>query len=141
MDIALWSGLEINIAISCASVPQLKAMFVKVIPKLGSYYGSSQTAYGTGASGRGTDARGGTHPGRSRNDENATAIGTAISDDNSGDQNKGGGIMVERAFEMQSMPVPDDGSEQNLVVTSWNTDCYAKRDDITSPSGGRSSPA
>lgn len=34
VDIALWSCLEINIAMICASVPSLKALFVKIMPRL-----------------------------------------------------------------------------------------------------------
>ena len=135
VDIALWSGLEINIAISCASVPQLKAMFVKVIPKLTTYY-SSSNGYGNGASERGTGARG-TQPHRSQTGKNASA--TATADKENPNERTKGGIMVERAFEMQSIPVPDDGSEQNLVVNGWNADCYAK-EDLNQPAGGRSSP-
>ncbi|KAI9900974.1 hypothetical protein N3K66_005236 [Trichothecium roseum] len=34
VDIAIWSGLEINIAIICACVPALKPLFVKFFPRL-----------------------------------------------------------------------------------------------------------
>ena len=110
-------------------------MFVKVIPKLTTYYGSNN--YGTGASGNGTGARG-THPHRSHNGSKTAATSTTDNDDSQG-QIKGG-IMVERAFEMQSMPVPDDGSEQNLVVNGWNADCYAKEDNTSIPRERANSP-
>ena len=109
-------------------------MFVKVIPKLTTYY-SSSNGYGNGASERGTGARG-TNPHRSQNGKNTS---TTASADKENPNARKGGIMVERAFEMQSIPVPDDGSEQNLVVNGWNADCYAK-EDPNQPAGGRSSP-
>ncbi len=173
VDIALWSGLEINLAICCASVPQLKAMFVKIIPKLNnSYDGSSQYPYGTGLSlsGRGgTTTIGGTRVTRPDRSFNGDGDGDSDDDDDDGvddtvatkpistdlrDQKEEGGggggtgasggiggILVQRAFEMQSMPMPDNGSEQNLMVSSWNVDCYSKGEGQTStPIGDRSSP-
>ncbi|RYP51488.1 hypothetical protein DL768_003172 [Monosporascus sp. mg162] len=141
VDIALWSGLEINIAIACASVPQLKAMFVRIIPKL-SYHSGSRTPYGTGAGGSS-----GTHPHRrsGAGGKNATGMGTGHDGDEEDpherDKNQGG-ILVERAFEMQSMPAAEDGSEENLVASSWNAGCYSsKGGNRTPPTGGGSTPA
>ncbi|RYO96259.1 hypothetical protein DL765_011640 [Monosporascus sp. GIB2] len=141
VDIALWSGLEINIAIACASVPQLKAMFVKVIPKLSTHSGS-RTPYGTGASG----SRG-THPHYRSGAGGKSVAGTTTGHDNDGedpherDKNQGG-ILVERAFEMQSMPAAEDGSEENLVASSWNVGCYSSSGGgRTPPTGGRPTPA
>jgi len=47
VDIALWSCLEINIAMICASVPALKPLFAKVMPRL---LGSSVPGGGGGSS-------------------------------------------------------------------------------------------
>ncbi|RYP59457.1 hypothetical protein DL770_010194 [Monosporascus sp. CRB-9-2] len=149
VDIALWSGLEINIAIACASVPQLKAMFVRIIPKL-SYYSGSRTLYGTGASGggghNGAGGSRGTHPHHrsGAGGKSATEMATGHHDgEDPHELNKDqGGILVERAFEMQSMPAAEDGSEENLVANSWNVGCYSsKGDGRTPPTGGRSTPA
>ncbi|RYP27891.1 hypothetical protein DL767_007479 [Monosporascus sp. MG133] len=149
VDIALWSGLEINIAIACASVPQLKAMFVKIIPKL-SYYSGSRTPYGTGASGGGgyysAGGSRGTHPHHrsGAGGKNATGMATGHDDeeDPHGRNKNQAGILVERAFEMQSMPAAEHGSEENLVASSWNAGCYSpKGDGRTPPTGGQSTPA
>ncbi|KAK3991271.1 Satratoxin biosynthesis SC1 cluster protein 4 [Cladorrhinum sp. PSN332] len=34
VDIAIWSSVELNVAMICASVPPLKALFVKIMPSL-----------------------------------------------------------------------------------------------------------
>ncbi|KJZ71554.1 hypothetical protein HIM_09023 [Hirsutella minnesotensis 3608] len=41
VNIAIWSGLEINVAIICASVPALKPLFVKFFPQMISFLGDS----------------------------------------------------------------------------------------------------
>ncbi|RMZ72795.1 integral membrane [Pyrenophora seminiperda CCB06] len=47
---AYWSGIEVNLAIVCASLPSLKQLIVKLIPGFSSRH--SGRGYGTGASGR-----------------------------------------------------------------------------------------
>ncbi|KAK3694145.1 putative integral membrane protein [Podospora appendiculata] len=124
VDIALWSCLEINIAIVCASVPSLKALFVKIIPQLNSSAGggSKPTGYGRGRN------TGGSVPLQSFDHrETATATGpgaTSAGGDSasSSDLEKGKmEIQVHQTFEMRtSNPAQDDdGSEKDLVTRSW----------------------
>ncbi|RYO83405.1 hypothetical protein DL762_006170 [Monosporascus cannonballus] len=150
VDIALWSGLEINLAIACASVPQLKAMFVKVIPKLLNHSGS-RTPRGTGASGGGgyygAGGSRGTRPHHRSGAGGKGATGMTTGRDEDGEDpherdGNQGGILVERAFEMQSMPAAEDGSEENLVASSWNAGYYSPNGEgRTPPTGGRPTPA
>lgn len=51
VDIAIWSGLEINVAIVCACVPALKPLFVKVFPRLITSFSDSSKRSGRGADG------------------------------------------------------------------------------------------
>ncbi|KJZ70967.1 hypothetical protein HIM_09622 [Hirsutella minnesotensis 3608] len=50
VNIAIWSGLEINVAIICASVPALKPLFVKFFPQMISFLGDSAKRSRTGRS-------------------------------------------------------------------------------------------
>ncbi|KAK3336290.1 putative integral membrane protein [Cercophora scortea] len=131
VDIALWSCLEINIAIVCASVPSLKALFVKIIPALNSSAGggSKPTGYGYGRSRN----PGGSVPLQSfDNRETATATGgpvTTTAHGGGGDSSSGSDIekgkmeiQVHQTFEMRTSNHPDqddDGSEKDLVTRSW----------------------
>lgn len=104
VDIALWSSLEINVAIVCASVPALKPLFVKVFPRLISSFSDSAKRSRTG--GRTT--------GRSHGTVQLASF------DPSGGLESGSGIKVQQDFEMKALPADgDDNSEKNLVT------CYA----------------
>ncbi|TDZ33799.1 Satratoxin biosynthesis SC1 cluster protein 4 [Colletotrichum spinosum] len=98
VDIAVWSGLEINIAIICASVPALKALFVKIIPKLGTYKKYSKNPYGRNTSGnmplQSFDKRTGNF---------STKAKGPIE------------IKVQTSIQMNSVPAEDDDSEKHLV--------------------------
>jgi hypothetical protein len=119
VDIAIWSCLEINIAIICASVPALKALFIKIIPKLGSLH-SSAKRYGNGTNGtlplHSFDNR---DPGASHSDRS----------DKTGKME----IKVHQSIEMKTLPAEeqDTDSEKNLVTTSWMADCYSHGKDQT----------
>lgn len=117
VNIAIWSCIEINVGIMCASVPALKALAVRVFPKfvLSNLYARSKTPYG-GRYGRqpsGTDA--------SRGAESSTH------------DRKKSQITVQQSFEMNAMTVREaevvsqDGSEKDLVTSGsgWRADCYA----------------
>lgn len=113
MDIALWSGLEINIAIICASVPALKPLFVKAFPKFISSLADSSKRSKPGRSTHGT------LPLHSFDRRNREAID---SDD------KAVGIQVSQTFEMKAVTADrDDGSDKSLVTgpTSSSWDIYA----------------
>ena len=115
VDIALFSGLEINVAIICASVPALKPLVVKMFPKmlLSDLYARSKRAYYPGA-------------------EN---IGTTSGTGNTRSQTQGTrtDIKVVQSIEMKSVPTTGyeegktsrDGSEKNLVTSTWQADCYS----------------
>lgn len=114
VDIALWSCLEINIAAICASIPALKALFVKIIPKLGSLH-THVRRYGANTGGslplHSFDERGNkTH-----------TSGNSSSNEQLGKME----IKVHQSIEMKALPAGDDDSEKNLVQTSWMADCYS----------------
>ena len=129
VDIAVWSGLEINIAIICASVPALKALFKKYMPGLSSLGGGSNSK----AYGRSTN---GSHPLQSRDAHvhigaahGYGARGDVSTSSSSGpDGRKIQGIQVQQSIEMKSIPVDDDDSEKNLVnvSTSWVADVSSR---------------
>ncbi|KAH9231968.1 hypothetical protein K456DRAFT_1870072 [Colletotrichum gloeosporioides 23] len=110
VDIAVWSGLEINIAIICASVPALKALFIKIIPKLGTYKKYSKNPYGRSTTGnlplRSFDKRTGNFS-------------------QSGKDSSKMEIQVHRSIEMNVMPIEDDDSQKDLVTNGWAAGCYA----------------
>ncbi|KAK0716158.1 hypothetical protein B0H67DRAFT_582507 [Lasiosphaeris hirsuta] len=141
VSIAIWSCIEINTAIICASIPAIKPLFVKAFPTvlLSSLYGRTKgAAYATRSAGK--DG----HPNKS---SASRANGSAL---RSSTRNA---IQVERSFEMRSVPVlvggedeikssSRDGSEKNLVASSWQDEYYAgqkgpgqKRVTITSHPG------
>ncbi|PHH91908.1 hypothetical protein CDD83_9775 [Cordyceps sp. RAO-2017] len=116
VDIAIWSGLEINIAIICASVPALKPLFVKFFPQLISSLGDSAKRSRSGRSAHGSMPH--------RGSENRTQ--------QSGDHDSKTcplEIQVQQSFEMKAVaPERDDDSEKNLVprnAATWTAECYA----------------
>lgn len=127
VDIAVWSGLEINVAIICASVPALKALFVKIIPKLASYNLSKRTGY----------ARSGTNHTNSLRlrtlDNNLHAGGSKDDVESAAGHDQGMRINVHKTFEAKTIPVSDDDSEKNLVATSWMADCSSHDDMAGAP--------
>ncbi|KAK3330757.1 hypothetical protein B0H66DRAFT_74012 [Apodospora peruviana] len=127
VDIALWSCLEINIAMICASVPSLKPLFIKIIPALNSSGdGSKPTNLKGYGYGYGRSGGGGSVPlqsfdnniGVSRNrdverDGNASSGSETLKDHSKME------IKVHQTFEMRTIETEDDGSEKDLVTTSW----------------------
>jgi hypothetical protein len=116
IDIAIWSCLEINIAIICASVPALKALFIKIIPKLGSLHTHAKR-YGANTNG--------SMPLSSVDQRGAETSTNAGSDAENGMAKGRMEIKVHQSIEMKALPVSDDDSEKNLVATSWMADCYS----------------
>ncbi|KAF7561125.1 hypothetical protein G7046_g3005 [Stylonectria norvegica] len=122
VDIAVWSGLEINVAIVCASVPALKPLFVKAFPRLISSF---------------TDSSKRSRPGRSTH--GTLPLGSvdhrAMSRMNGEEENSG--IQIHQTFEMKAVTASthasverDDSSEKNLVTgpgSTWTAECYADR--------------
>ncbi|KAK0728827.1 hypothetical protein B0T26DRAFT_638721 [Lasiosphaeria miniovina] len=139
VDIAIWSSIEINVGIICASLPALKPLAAKLFPRLllsGLYARTKEAAPSGGREAVGGSSGSGSHGGR-RSDH------TASEDAHSGHRAE---IRVSQSFEMTSAPataVPDttdletgtvaaigtddgqtsrDGSERNLVSSSWHGD-------------------
>lgn len=100
IDIALWSQLEINLAIICGSVPALTAFVSKVILGHGT---SNNASAGSSRSRR-----------KSRNQSQSLDSGTH-------DEDQGGGghplaIIVHSTIETKSYQSDDQGSERGLVA-------------------------
>lgn len=94
VDIALWSGLEINIAIICGSVPALRAFVHRL-------FGSgSQPTYGYGNN--------------STVRKQSRALGSMSGDE---DRTKGSlRITVRESIEMKRYGGDDQGSESDLII-------------------------
>ncbi|KAF4634265.1 hypothetical protein G7Y89_g3845 [Cudoniella acicularis] len=102
VDIALWSGLEINVAIICCSVPALKALVSKILKgTLSGYSGSSNYAENTAVRKQGQVLQSKT----SLTDEEANKSGMTIT--------------VEQSIEMKTYVYnrgDDEGSENSLII-------------------------
>ncbi|KAK4442750.1 hypothetical protein QBC34DRAFT_387016 [Podospora aff. communis PSN243] len=153
--IAIWSGIEINTGIICASIPAMRPLVVKLFPRLllSSLYaratGKSHVYYNDtndpGSSSQSqSQSQSRTHRGKHGASVSVTASANNRSDGERpkpalvGHRGKmsesGGGIKVHQSFELRSVPIqesrreiPDgeksrDGSENNLVVSSWQDD-------------------
>lgn len=95
VDIALWSGLEINIAIICGSVPALRAFAHRLFRN-----SSSQPTYGYGNN--------------STVRKQSRALGSM-----SGDEDRAKGslrITVRESIEMKRYDGDDQGSESDLII-------------------------
>lgn len=123
VDIAIWSSLEINVAILCACVPALKPLFVKVFPRLITSFSESAKRSRTGNSAHGNihlrsfDNRSGTRPGPDTEAGHRSA-------------NRGIEIQVQKSFETKTTPMADDDdSEKNLVTgngPTWQTHVHSE---------------
>ncbi|KJZ75160.1 hypothetical protein HIM_05354 [Hirsutella minnesotensis 3608] len=116
VDIAIWSGLEINVAIICASVPALKPLFVKFFPQMISSLGDSAKRSRTGRSAQ--------NSANQRSENNQTT--------HSGDLDGKPcpiEIQVQQSFEMRAVATErDDDSQKNLVPKNgpvWTAACFA----------------
>ncbi|KAF7557723.1 hypothetical protein G7Z17_g413 [Cylindrodendrum hubeiense] len=104
VDIAIWSGLECNIAIICACIPSLKPLSSRAFPGLVGSTAPSEPypSGGRYAHGSAHNYDNITHNTRDRN-------GSAHDTDNRG-------IKVEQSFEMRTTAGSDNDSEKNLVT-------------------------
>lgn len=122
VDIALWSGLEVNVAIICASVPALKPLFVKFFPRFFSTISSftdpnKPSRYGD-RYGRSTHGSVPLHS-FSRKEPNSTVVTTTMQADRDDSSTSDGGIKVQQSFEMKAVSAHgDNDSELNLVSAS-----------------------
>lgn len=111
VDIALWSDLEINVAIICGSVPALKAFVGKVFfgQSVGGSSDRSRTAYGNTSQSRKQTLRGQSRVLGSRTgDEEEGGAGGSVG--------KMGGITVQQSIEMKTYLADDTGSEKELIT-------------------------
>ncbi|KAK3373147.1 hypothetical protein B0T24DRAFT_527497 [Lasiosphaeria ovina] len=139
VDIAIWSSIEINVGIICASLPALKPVADKLFPRMllsGLYARTKEAARSGGREAVGGFSGSGSHSGRrSKHVASKDAYSVHRAE-----------IRVNQSFEMTSAPataVPDttnldtrtvapigtddgqtsrDGSERNLVTSSWHGD-------------------
>ncbi|CAK7228492.1 hypothetical protein SBRCBS47491_006921 [Sporothrix bragantina] len=111
VDIAMWSNIEINVAIMCASAPALKPLVSKIAPKL---LGSSMNS--------GSRSRTNGYGANSRNDAfalnsfNRSAMASGTGRNPTGSNNRD--IYVEHTFEIlddTDGKTSREGSERNLV--------------------------
>ncbi|KAB5515525.1 putative integral membrane protein [Coniochaeta sp. 2T2.1] len=120
VDIALWSDLEINIAIICGSVPALKAFVGKVFfgQSVGGSSGRTHGKFGSASHSRKQTRNQSQVLGSRTGDEEAiTGVGLAR------DSNKMGGITVEQSIELKTYLADDTGIYyiQSPDVTSFST--------------------
>ena len=102
VDIALWSGIEINVAIICGSVPALRAFVNRII--LGVSHGTSSNYVHTSQSRSGT----------------SNPVLQSTMDDNLEEKRKEG-IIVDRMFEMKSYNAGDLTTIDRTIHFSWKT--------------------
>lgn len=102
MDIALWSGLEINLAIICGSVPALKAFVMHIVLGKHGSEGSGRYAYGT-------------HSATRKHSHILRSVGG--DEDLSQNDAKRFNITVRQSFEMRRFDQgSDEGSEKDLIL-------------------------
>lgn len=112
VQIAIWSGLECNIAIICACIPALRPLLGRLMPGLINSTGTRSGQRSHGQSGIAASRN------RERIPEVATNPNDSRDDDSSEDLRSNKGITVQQSFELNTMVVNDDDSERNLVMTT-----------------------
>ncbi|KAL5345433.1 hypothetical protein ACLOAV_009805 [Pseudogymnoascus australis] len=117
VNAGIWSGIEINVALACASLPAIKPLISKAVPHfLSSSRGERSTRLNdTSGAGYGHALSELSQNKRSRVER------SAIGDDEDGTN----GITVERTVRMQRHEAPrvsGEGSESSLV--NWKADVY-----------------
>ncbi|KFY17311.1 hypothetical protein V491_05038, partial [Pseudogymnoascus sp. VKM F-3775] len=118
VNAGIWSGIEINVALACASLPAIKPLIAKAVPHfLSSSRGERSTRRNNASGGYDHALSEISHNKRSR-------VGrSAIEDDN----DDGAGITVERTVRVEGHQAPrvsGEGSERSLV--NWKADVYTE---------------
>ncbi|KAH8204499.1 hypothetical protein TruAng_001273 [Truncatella angustata] len=119
VNIAIWSHLELNIAITCASVPAIKPIFVKTIPKLSPSQSSQRRDINPSS---GNKSRAGVM--HSQTIKQNTVVSTNELEE------RDMGIKVDDRIELETIYIADNSSEKNLVTVSWTADCYTATPNI-----------
>lgn len=110
VQIAIWSGLECNIAIICACIPALRPLLTRLMPGL---INSSGTRSGQVSHGHSAIAAS-----RNRDRHHEIITDPSHRDDDSSEDLRSKGITVQQSFELNTMMANDDDSERNLVMTT-----------------------
>ncbi|KFZ07637.1 hypothetical protein V501_06263 [Pseudogymnoascus sp. VKM F-4519 (FW-2642)] len=124
VNAGIWSGIEINVALACASLPAIKPLIAKAVPH---FLSSSRGE----RSGRHNNASGGYDHALSELSQNkrSRVVRSAVGDEDEVDVNgnNGIGITVERTVRIQGHQAPrvsGEGSESSLV--NWKADVYTE---------------
>jgi hypothetical protein len=112
VNIAIWSGIEINVAIACASLPALKPLISRLAPGIFSSIGSRNKSNMNNLSG---NELGSYHMNTFNNtNNNKSKTGTQVDE-----------IKVEQSiYQQREVRVSVEGSERSLV--DWKTDCFSE---------------
>ncbi|KAK3498877.1 uncharacterized protein B0T23DRAFT_3424 [Neurospora hispaniola] len=123
VSIAIWSCIEVNIAIMCASAPALKPLVIKVFPKMllsdlyaktkGAYDASKRSKLGGGGGHGGKyghghgDGKSSEQSGKRTHNRSAHSIGGSAMRSGSNHRCRPGEIQVEHEIEMKSVPISE----------------------------------
>jgi hypothetical protein len=108
VNIAIWSGIEINVAIACASLPALKPLISRLVPGILPSIGSRNKSNMNNLSGNEL----GSYHMNTVNNTNKSRTGTQVEE-----------IKVEQSiYQQREVRVSVEGSERSLV--NWKVDCF-----------------
>ena len=110
VNIAIWSGIEINVAIACASLPALKPLISRLVPGILSSIGSRNKSNMNNLSGNEL----GSYHMNTMSNTNKSRTGTQVEE-----------IKVEQSiYQQREVRVSVEGSERSLV--NWKADCFSE---------------
>jgi hypothetical protein len=111
VNAAIWSGIEINVAIACASLPALKPLISKILPGLLSNLSSRNRSNMNALSG---NEFSGSHRMNTLRSKLKSATATQVDE-----------IKVEQSiYQAREVRASVEGSEKSLV--NWKADCYSE---------------
>ena len=110
VNCAIWSGIEINVAIACASLPAIKPLISKVFPGLLSTIGSKNKS----------NMNTGNDLGNYHMNTYSNTVGNKAKRDTQIEEIKVEQHIIQQRETRHSV----EGSERSLV--NWKTDCYAE---------------
>ena len=123
VNAGIWSGIEINVALACASLPAIKPLIAKAVPRLLSSHTRSGHRNRSGYD---------SHPlsDMVQSKNNRSKVQRSVGRSALGDEEMEAeaGIVVERTVHMHRHEAPArssrEGSERSLV--NWKADIYAE---------------
>ena len=122
VNAGIWSGIEINVALACASLPAIKPLIAKAVPHFLSSSRGERTTRRNNASGGGYD-----HALSELSQSKRSRVGHSAIDNGDEVDGNGNGITVERTVRVQGHQAPrvsGEGSERSLV--NWKADVYTE---------------